>query len=112
MIKCAVEYSVKYFKTTSGKIPLKQWLNDLSDMETRVAIELRIDRILLGNLGNCNTLGGGLHELKIYIGPGYRIYFGKVGQQIILLLCAGDKKSQPKDIVKARKYLKDYKMRG
>jgi putative addiction module killer protein len=107
-----VKYSVKYFKTNSGKIPFKQWLNDLSDMKTRVAIELRIDRILLGNLGQCKSLGGGLHELKIDVGPGYRVYLGKVGQQVILLLCAGDKKSQPKNIVKAREYLKDYKIRG
>lgn len=107
-----MKYSVKYFKTNSGKIPFKQWLNDLSDMKTRVAIELRIDRILLGNLGQCKSLGGGLHELKIDVGPGYRVYLGKVGQQVILLLCAGDKKSQPKNIVKAREYLKDYKIRG
>ncbi len=112
MVKGTAGYSVIFFQTTGGKIPFKQWLNDLSDMRIRVAVELRIDRILLGNLGQCKTLGSGLHELKIDVGPGYRVYLAKIGLQVILLLCAGDKKSQSKDIVKAREYLKDYKMRG
>jgi len=50
--------------------------------------------------------------LKIDVGPGYRVYFGKIGLQVILLLCAGDKKSQYKDIAKAREYFEDYKVRG
>ena len=86
--------------------------NALSDMKARVAIELRIDRIEMGNLGNTKLVGGGVYELIFDIGPGYRVYFGRIGQEIILLLSAGAKKSQPKDIVKAREYLKDYKMRG
>lgn len=81
-------------------------------MRTRVAIELRIDRLGMGNFGQSKSLGDGLHELKIDVGPGYRIYFGSIGQQMILLLCAGNKKSQQKDIDKAKEYLKDYKMRG
>ena len=109
-MKDIVIYAIKIFKTTDGKMPFKKWLHDLSDMKARVAIELRIDRLELGNLGQSKSLGGGLHELKIDVGPGYRVYFGKVGQQVILLLCAGNKKSQSKDIVNARKYLKDYKM--
>ena len=112
MVKGTTEYSVIFYQSTGGKIPFKQWLNNLSDMRARVAVELRIDRILLGNLGQCKSLGGGLHELKIDVGPGYRVYLGKIGLQVILLLCAGDKKSQSKDIVKAREYLKDYKIRG
>ncbi|MFA6527333.1 MAG: type II toxin-antitoxin system RelE/ParE family toxin [Candidatus Babeliales bacterium] len=107
-----MNYSVEIFKTATGKMPFKKWINDLADMRARVAIEMRIDRLSLGNLGQSKSLGGGLHELKVDVGPGYRVYFGRVGQQVILLLCAGDKKSQQKDIDKAREYLEDYKMRG
>lgn len=107
-----VNYYISIFKTTTGKMPFQQWLNNITDIKTRVAIELRIDRLTIGNFGQNKSLGGGLYELKIDIGPGYRIYFCKIGQQIILLLCAGDKKSQQKDIIKAREYLKDYKARG
>lgn len=81
-------------------------------MKSKVAIEMRLDRFEMGNFGLCKSLGGGLYELKIDIGPGYRIYYGKVGRQIILLLSGGDKKSQQKDIDKSREYLRDYKLRG
>lgn len=107
-----MNYSIEIFKTENGRLPFKQWLNDLSDMKARVAIELRIDRLQLGNFGQNRSLGGGLHELKIDVGPGYRVYFAKVGLQVILLLCAGHKKSQQKDIATAREYFNDYKMRG
>lgn len=78
-------------------------------MKARVAIELRLDRLEMGNFGQIRSLGGGLYEMKIDIGPGYRIYFSKIGQLIVLLLCAGDKRSQHRDIIKAQEYLKDYK---
>ena len=107
-----MKYSINIFKTTSGKLPFKKWLDALSDMRARVAIELRIDRLIIGDLGKSKFLGDGLHELKIDIGPGYRVYFGIIGQRLILLLCAGDKKTQQRDIIKAKEYLKDYKMRG
>lgn len=106
-----MEYTIKVYETMSEKRPFQKWLDDLSDMKTRTRIELRIDRLKMGNLGQCEPLSGGLYELKIDMGPGYRIYIGKIRSQIILLLCAGDKKSQKKDIVKAREYLKDYKTR-
>jgi len=89
--------------------PVKQWLDKL-DLNTRVTIELRLDRVEEGNLGNCESVGKGIYELKIYLGPGYRIYFVKIGLQVILLLCAGNKRSQKKDILKAQKYYKDYKI--
>lgn len=107
-----MKYSIEIFKTANGKLPFKDWLNNLSDMKARVAIELRIDRLEMGNFGQSKSLGAGLHELKIDIGPGYRVYFGRVGLELILLLCAGSKKTQQKDIIKAKEYLKDYKIRG
>ena len=77
-----------------------------------MAIELRLDRLEFGNFGQCKSLGGGLYELKIDVGPGYRVYFSKICKQIILFLHAGNKKSQIRDISKAREYFNNYKLRG
>jgi putative addiction module killer protein len=74
-------------------------------------IKARIDRVIRGVLGDCKTLKGcsGLYELRISQGSGYRIYFGKQGMSIIILLCAGDKRTQKKDIEKAISYWKTLK---
>ena len=107
-----MEYSIKTYQTEQGKRPFRQWINKLNNIKTRVAIELRLDRLEVGNFGQCKSLRSGLYELKIDTGPGYRIYFSKTSKKIVLLLCAGNKKSQIRDISKARKYLNDYKKRG
>lgn len=84
----------------------------MRDKKIQVAVDLRLERVKMGNLGSCKSLGKGVFELKIDIGPGYRIYFGKIHKQIILLLCAGSKKSQQRDIVKTQIYLKNFKDLG
>ena len=66
----------------------------------------------MGNFGQCEPVGEGVFELKIDFGPGYRVYFGKIGAKCILLLCGGDKSSQKNDIQKAKTYFKDYLSRG
>jgi putative addiction module killer protein len=66
----------------------------------------------MGNLGLSRSLGSMIYELKIDIGPGYRVYFAKVGRNIILLLCAGDKQSQQRDITRAKKYFQEFKDQG
>jgi len=65
----------------------------------------------LGLFGDSEPIGDGLSELRIHYGPGYRVYYGKEGQQVYLLLCGGDKSSQKKDIKIAKAYLKDHKRR-
>ena len=77
-------------------------------MQARARIRTRIDRLALGNLGQHRVLDGGVVELKIDWGPGYRVYFGKVGKAIVLLLCGGDKRTQQQDIRIAKAYLKEY----
>jgi putative addiction module killer protein len=68
----------------------------------------RIDRLAVGNFGDCKPLGGGEFELRIDWGPGYRVYYAMIGRTCVLLLCGGDKKRQPSHIQRAREYLKDY----
>jgi len=74
------------------------WLDNLRDITTRAKVTARIDRMSAGNYGDVKPVGAGISELRIHYGPGYRVYFTKRGQKIILLLCAGTKKRQNKDI--------------
>jgi putative addiction module killer protein len=76
------------------------------------SIATRINRLALGNFGDCKTLRQGLCELRIDWGPGYRVYYAMVGKECVLLLCGGDKRKQSTDIMRALEYLKDYKERA
>ena len=90
-----------------------KWLGKLRDVKARALIDLRIRRIMTtGNLGDHKTLKDGICELRITSGPGYRIYFAKRGDVIVLLLNAGDKSSQQRDIEKAKKLNLEYKLKG
>ena len=90
---------------------MTEWLAALRDVRARARVVARIDRLKLGNFGDCKGLGGGVSELRIAYGPGYRVYFALVGVQVVLLLCGGDKDSQDADIAKAVEYLADFKRR-
>jgi putative addiction module killer protein len=100
-------YQIKTFRR-GDKQPFWDWLRGLRDVQARARIHTRIDRLALGNLGDHRALDGGVTELKIDWGPGYRVYFGKVGNTIVLLLCGGDKRTQQQDIKTAKAYLKEY----
>lgn len=78
------------------------------DAAIRHRIQSRLARVAIGNLGEYKILGDGISELKFTFGSGYRFYFSELDNVIVLLLCAGDKKSQSKDIKLAKKYLKEY----
>ena len=66
---------------------------------------------LLGNFGDAKSVGSGVHELRVDHGPGYRVYFGRVGDTVVLLLCGGDKTTQAKDIDRAKSYFEDFRAR-
>jgi len=83
----------------------------LKEIHTRAKILTRIDRLKLGNFGDCKSVGDGIYELRIHYGPGIRLYYSRVGNKVLLLLCGGDKSSQVKDIKKAKEFLKDYRFR-
>src|ERR1019366_10808356 len=81
----------------------RRWRNRLKDERARVLIASRLDRLAYGNAGDVKPVGLGISELRIDYGPGYRIYFKKLGKTIIILLCGGDKSTQAKDIQTAKR---------
>lgn len=93
----------------NGHAPFEDWIRSLKDKSFLARILNRIDRLRLGNFGDCKSVGGGVFELRIHCGPGFRVYFGVFGADVVILLLGGDKKSQAKDIKKAQVYWEDYK---
>ena len=78
------------------------WINGLRDRTTRARIQVRVDRLVHGHPGSHRHLGGGLSELKIDLGPGYRVYYLRRGDELLVLLAGGDKSRQHLDIERAR----------
>lgn len=76
---------LRNYVTPSGKIPFLEWLNSLKDTTTRLRIRRRIDRLELGNFGDCEPVGDGVCELRLFFGSGYRIYFGELDDEIVIL---------------------------
>ncbi len=89
-----------------------EWVEGLADRTARARILARIDRLALGNAGDFAPVGDGVMELRLDFGPGYRVYYSKIGRMVLLLLCGGDKSTQKKDIINAKAYLKDYRARS
>ena len=100
---------VVYYETDDGRVPFKSWFNDLRDERARAKIRVRIRRASLGNFGHCRSLGDGVSELKVDYGPGYRVYFGVNGNEFIVLLLGGDKRTQEQDIKMAKKYWNEFR---
>lgn len=103
---------IRAYRTSNDREPFTEWLVSIHDRNTRNRIERRIDRIRLGNFGDCTSVGAGVFELRLHFGPGYRVYFGEVNDTLILLLCGGDKASQARDIERAKRYWLSYKETG
>ncbi|MBD1924857.1 type II toxin-antitoxin system RelE/ParE family toxin [Trichocoleus sp. FACHB-90] len=103
---------IRLYITSDGRIPFKEWFDSLRDAKTQVKIDTRLNRVELGNLGDYQSVGEGVCELRIDYGPGYRIYFGQIGSTIVLLLCGGDKSTQTQDIRIAKEYWTEYRSRN
>ena len=102
---------ILYYWTSDRKCPYKEWFDSL-EASLQQIIDARLNRVKLGLLGETNSISRSIFELKFRVGPGYRIYFGKQGRQLIILLCGGDKGSQKRDIKKAVQYWEDYLRRS
>lgn len=101
---------VREYEEASGRSPFQVWFNRL-DSESARKVTTALYRLGLGNVSNARSVGGGVHELKINFGPGYRVYFGKDGEQIVILLGGGTKLRQERDIRQAISLWENYKNR-
>ena len=102
---------ILHYVTESNKDPYQEWLDGLRDRAARVAIQRRVDRLTLGNFGDHKACRDGVWELRVDLGPGYRIYYSQSGKEIVLLLCGGSKRTQASEIDQAVIYWQDYQRR-
>lgn len=100
-------YEVTIYETPEGVSPLTRWLDKQNDGRAVMKLHARIMRMQQGNFGDHKSLDGGLYELRVDYGPGYRVYYCFEGQRLVLLLCAGNKRTQGRDIEQAREYKKE-----
>jgi putative addiction module killer protein len=99
------------YQTKEGKEPITEWLQSLRDKQAQAKIRIRLKRLEVGNFGDCDPVGEGVHELREHLGSGHRVYFGYRGKTVVILLCGGSKKTQPADIKTAKEYWEDWKRR-
>lgn len=102
---------LRYYRTKDGKEPFIEWLGSLKDVIGRAQVTNRLNRVALGNYGDCESVGEGVYELKIHHGPGYRVYFSKQEKTILLLLIGGSKRTQKADVKKAKQFWKEIRER-
>jgi putative addiction module killer protein len=88
-----MKLSIREFLTPEGGSPFRDWVEN-PDVTVKARVQARVLRFETGNLGDCRAVGGGVWEARLMFGPGYRIYFGREGPCVILLLLGGDKASQ------------------
>ena len=101
--------NIQIYRDENGNEPFEEWLSSIRDNPTWARIDNRLKRVRLGLLGDHRLIGEGVFELRLNFGPGYRIYFGRIGSEHILLLTGGDKNSQRRDIAVAKRYWKHFK---
>jgi putative addiction module killer protein len=104
-------YEVRHYLSQDAKDVYLEWYRKLRDMKARIAIDRRVNRIELGNFGDHKFCRDGVWELRIDVGQGYRIYYAVTGNQVVLLLCGGDKRSQDADISRACECWQDWQRR-
>jgi len=97
-------FEIEHYLTEAGHNPFADWYEGLKDRKVKQTIDRRLHRIALGNFGDCKPCGAGVWELRIDLGSGWRVYYARAGQTVILLLCGGSKHTQQADIVKACAY--------
>lgn len=104
------EFELLRFEDDDGRVPFSEWLAEL-EPTTRSRIWGSVSRMRFGNFGDSKSVGGGVLELRLHFGPGYRVYYVRDGRFVVVLLGGGDKDSQWKDIPRARHRAEEYRER-
>ena len=104
-----IEQKIVVYEDKNGKEPFYLWLNSLKDKILKQIVYKRLTRVREGNFGDCKSLKDDIFELRIHYGSGHRIYIGRLEECFVILLSAGDKSTQVKDIKIARVYFDDFK---
>jgi putative addiction module killer protein len=99
---------IRYYAASGGHQPFAEWFADLDPL-ARAKVARALVRMEQGNLSNVKSIGEGVLEYRIDFGPGYRVYFGRDGEVLVILLTGGTKKRQQRDIEAAKEYWRDYK---
>jgi putative addiction module killer protein len=99
------------YQAEDGKEPVTEWLGALRDKRAQAKLRVRLKRLEAGIFGDCESVGEGVFELREHLGAGYRVYFGRHGRLLVVLLCGGDKKTQSRDIEMAKSYWAAWKRR-
>ncbi len=103
--------NIRIYTDPQGKSPFREWLSLIKDKITKARIRARLDRVSLGNFGDYKLIANNLWELRLQFGSGYRIYYTIFENEIVILLCGGDKSTQTRDIEKAKRYINELKER-
>ena len=101
-------YRIVSYQTAKGEKPFWLWLETLKDKTLRARIWARLDRLILGNFGDCKPVGSGVFELRFHFASGCRVYYGFDDRILVVLLMGGDKSGQKKDIARAHEFWKNY----
>ena len=99
------------YQSDDGREPFTEWLNNLRDKVAQARIRVRLRQAQAGNFGDAEPVGDGVSELRIHVVASYRVYHGRYGKQVIILLCGGDKSSQAADIKRAKALWSEWKRR-
>lgn len=102
-----IKHNVLELLTRTGRAPFRAWINSLP-ITVAARVQARLYSAELGNLGDFRAVGGGVFELRIHLGPGYRVYFGRTGAHTLVVILGGSKGTQARDIKKAKRYWTDY----
>ncbi|MBF0305199.1 MAG: type II toxin-antitoxin system RelE/ParE family toxin [Alphaproteobacteria bacterium] len=99
------------YQREDGREPFTEWLGGLRDTVAQARIRVRLRQVEAGNFGDCEPVGEGVIELRVHVGAGYRVYCGRHGKSVVLLLCGGDKDGQVADIKRAKALWSEWKRR-
>lgn len=105
-------YEIRHYLTKNEKDVFMEWRRQLRDSTAKIAVDRRIYRMELGNFGDHKFCCDGVWELRIDVGPGYRVYYAVAGTELVLLLCGGDKRNQDGDIHRACEFWLDWQGRN